>query len=154
MSKEIEETEKRIKELQQYEYNNDKIGIGEYVRMYNGLIGRVVRITEAGNYAIRLYDGVEYTVRAVITEHSKYIIDLIRDGDIVVLEYYVRKHGKRISRKFEVQKLNERTIYFDNRHCSFCYDLEKRFWRDGKGYNPKIKSIVTKEQFASLEYKI
>lgn len=65
-----------------------------------------------------------------------------------------KKYGKRISRKFETSKLNEEKIYFDNRHCSFCYDLNEKKWLDGKGYNPKVKSILTKEEFNSRAYKI
>ena len=28
------------------------------------------------------------------------------------------------------------------------------WWLDGKGYNPKIKSIVTKEQMEAIEYEV
>ena len=87
-----------------------------------------------------------------ILKHSKNIIDLIEDEDIVILEYYVSKCGKRIQRKFEPSNLLNKKIYFDNRHCSFCYDLENKKWIDGKGFNPKIKSVVTKELFKDIEY--
>lgn len=146
---EMSETEKKIRELQQYEYNNDKIKVGEYVRTKSGHIFKLDKeqlVLQGINFL-----KVQY---GKIVKHSKNIIDLIECDDIVILEYYVRKYGKRISRRFEVQCLNNKVIYFDNRHCSFCYDLEERKWRDGKGNNPKIKAIVTKEQFASVEYKI
>lgn len=59
------------------------IEVGEYVRTFNGLIGKVVELTDSGNYAIRIYNGAEYVVRAVIKNHSKDLIDLIEVGDIV-----------------------------------------------------------------------
>lgn len=60
-----------------------EIKVGEYIRTFNGLIGKVVELTDSGNYAIRIYNGAEYVVRAVIAKHSKNIIDLIEVGDIV-----------------------------------------------------------------------
>ena len=60
-----------------------EICIGDYVRTFNGLIGKVVELTDSGNYAIRIYNGAEYVVRAVIKNHSKNIIDLIEVGDYV-----------------------------------------------------------------------
>lgn len=59
------------------------IEVGEYVRTFNGLIGKVIELTDSGNYVIRTYNGAEYVVRAVIKNHSKNIIDLIEVGDIV-----------------------------------------------------------------------
>lgn len=61
----------------------EEIKVGEYVRTFNGLIGKVVQLTDSGNYTIRIYNGAEYVVRAVIVKHSKEIIDLIEIGDIV-----------------------------------------------------------------------
>lgn len=55
----------------------EEIKVGEYARTFNGLIGKVVQVTDSGNYAIRIYNGAEYVVRAGITNHSKNIIDLI-----------------------------------------------------------------------------
>lgn len=125
---------------------------GEYVRLQYGKIDKV----KDTDYYMQQYIECEKGLypKENIVKHSKNIIDLIEYGDIVVLEYYVRKYGKRISRKFEIENLDNKVIYFDNRHCSFCYDLEQDKWRDGKGYNPKIKSIVTKEQFKAIAYKV
>ena len=70
-----------------------EIKVGEHVRTFNGLIGKVVQLTDSGNYAIRIYNGAEYVVRAVIAKHSKNIIDLIEVGDYVngneVLDKYL-----------------------------------------------------------------
>lgn len=47
------------------------VEVGEYVRTFNGLIGKVVELTDSGNYAIRIYNGAEYVVRAVIKTTAK-----------------------------------------------------------------------------------
>lgn len=71
----------------------EEIKVGEYVRTFNGLIGKVVQLTDSGNYTIRIYNGAEYVVRAVIAKHSKNIIDLVEVGDYVngneVLDKYL-----------------------------------------------------------------
>lgn len=134
------------------------IKVGEYIRTRNGDIGKLEQIVKG------VADEYDYILTNTllnycgfleeIEKHSFNIIDLIEVGDIVNLEYYVRKYGKRIIRKFEIENLSDEVIYFDNRHCSFCYDLKQNIWRDGKGYNPKIKTIVTKEQFKAVGYEV
>lgn len=138
----------------------DKIEVGEYVRTKDGRIDKVDRysigccvyhckngmcIDECETVGIPISD---------IKKHSSNIKELVEEGDIVKLEYYVRKYGKRITRRFEIKNISDEVLYFDNRYCSFCYDLKQHLWRDGKGYNPKLKSIVTKEQFKNREYLI
>ena len=88
-----------------------------------------------------------------IVKHSKNKLELLESEDIVVLEYYVSKYKRRIKRRFEIFKTRE-LIAFNNAHCNFLYDLSKQKFLDGKGFNIKIKSIVTKEQFKSVEYEI
>ena len=138
----------------------NKIEVGEYIRTKDGRIDKVDRysigccvyhckngmcIDECETVGIPISD---------IKKHSSNIKELVEEGDIVKLEYYVRKYGKRITRRFEIKNISDEVLYFDNRYCSFCYDLKQHLWRDGKGYNPKIKSIVTKEQFRNVEYEV
>ena len=106
-----------------------EIKVGEYVRTFNGLIGKVVQLTDSGNYTIRIYNGAEYVVRAVITKHSKNIIDLIEVGDYV--------NGKRI------HKINKGSNY-----CYLYYGNCKTF------IDYQIKTILTKEQYTQNCYKI
>lgn len=104
--------------------------IGEYVRTYNGLIGKIVQITENGNYAIRIYNGAEYVVRAVIVKHSKNKIDLIEIGDYANGEY-VYELGN--------SENGDKWIHTLNGHLYYEKDIE---------------TIWTKEQLKSIEYNI
>ena len=81
------------------------------------------------------------------------IFDLLDSQDFVILEYYVSKYRRRIERKFEVFKAYN-LISFNNIHCTFLYDLNKKEFVDGKGFNPKIKTVITKEQFSSVAFNI
>ncbi len=122
--------------------NVGNIQIGEYVRInkdrrYIG-IGKLVRISSADK---TIY--VEMSVNSLpisydkeqITKHSKNIIDLIEVGDYV--------NG-------------EKVLCFKNENCD--YDIGTEYSDDfGEyyGYNEEeIKTIVTKEQFNAIEYKV
>ena len=105
-----------------------EIEVGEYVRTFNGLIGQVVQITDYG-YAIRIYNGAEYVVRAVIKKHSKNLIELIEVGDYV--------NGKRIHKIDKGQ--NYCYLYYGN--CKTLVDYQ-------------IKTILTHEQYEQNCYKI
>jgi len=107
----------------------EEIEVGEYVRTFNGLIGKVVQLTDSGNYTIRIYNGAEYVVRAVIAKHSKNIIDLIEVGDYV--------NGKRI------HKIDKGENY-----CYLYYGNCKTF------VNYQIKTILTKEMYESNCYTV
>lgn len=106
-----------------------------------------------GNQVFYAYGDYYWVDIAAINNFQEKLFDLIEVGDIVELEYYVAKYRRRISRKFECQILENKVIYFDNRHCSFCYDFELKKWRDGEGYNPKIKTILSHEQYRINCYK-
>lgn len=106
------------------------IKVGEYVRTYNGLIGKVVQITNSNNYAIRIYNGAEYVVRAVIAKHSCNIIDLIEVGDIVNNGYIYEVGNSEDGHKW-VHNLNG-LLLFEN----------------------DIKTILTHEQYNQNCYKV
>lgn len=136
----------------------DKIEVGEYVRTKDGFIGKVEDVDldeqEGMNYYICEKDnGMASNYKANIIKHSKNIIKILESEDIVTLEYYVSKFRKRIKRRFEVFRAGN-LISFNNIHCDFLYDLNKQKFLDGKGFNPKIKDTVTKEQFNSVKYVI
>lgn len=86
-----------------------------------------------------------------ITKHSKNIIDLIEDEDIVILEYKSPKYRERITRRFEVSKIDD-DISFENAHCNFRCKIGDKKIKDNICKNIKIKSVVTKEQFKNIEY--
>lgn len=114
-----------------------EIEVGEYVRTFNGLIGQVVQITDYG-YAIRIYNGAEYVVRAVIKKHSKNLIDLIEPGDIV------NGHGVRKVYLDGAVKY----IKLDN-----AYSPENHF-TGVRTYEDDIKTILTKEQMEANQYVV
>lgn len=88
-----------------------------------------------------------------IVNHAFNIINLIEDKDLATLEYYIAKYRKRITRIFDISKINN-IIKFENLHCDFMYDLDKNKWINGKGYNVKIKTILTKEQYQANCYTV
>lgn len=115
------------------------IKVGEYVRTYNGLIGQVVQITNSNNYAIRIYNGAEYVVRAVIAKHSCNIIDLIEVGDIV---------------KYQVNSLSELKV---GRVKSYRNARSNKEYLGVEGFDITkiyIKSILTNKQFEENCYKV
>ena len=123
------------------------IEVGEYVRTFNGLIGKVVELTDSGNYAIRIYNGAEYVVRAVIKKHSKNIIDLIEVGDyvngyrVLAIEDSIYKNSKRILIYKNNKEKYERWMYIQE--------------YDGKIHTQDdIVEILTKEQYKANCYTV
>lgn len=114
-----------------------KIEEEEYVRTFNGLIGQVVQITDYG-YAIRIYNGAEYVVRAVIKKHSKNILDIIEPGDIVN-NHCVRKVYLDGAVKY---------IKLDN-----AYSPENHF-TGVRTYEDDIETILTHELYEQKCYKV
>lgn len=88
-----------------------------------------------------------------IVKHSKHILDLIEDEDIVVLEYKTPKYRERIQRKFIVSKIDD-FINFENTHCNFTYKVGDKKIVDKICKNIKIKQILTAEQFNIKCYRL
>jgi len=98
--------------------------VGDYVRTNGGRIGKVTDLETYCNLVIDTDKG-ELDIQRII-KSSPNIIDLIQEGDYV--------------NSYEVVGVKKDYIYFE----------------DGTYYckNYQIKSIVTKEQFKSMEYRI
>ena len=101
--------------------------IGEYVRTEIGTIGKVVRINEI-YFTIENNRGEIDVLYEGNQKHSRNIIDLIEVGD------YVNGH-----------KINKKYVNSDN---ILCFEIE------GEETIVEVKSIVTKQQFSNMEYKI
>lgn len=136
------------------------IKINEYVKLVDGVIRKVKSIENHYINVDKEYYNRQYrtmydcTFDERVLKHSKKIFELLDNEDFVILEYYVKKYAKRITRKFEVYKIGN-TLIFENRHCDFHYDLvQSKWWNDAKGFNPKIKKVVTKESFKTSEYDV
>lgn len=109
-----------------------EIQVGDYVRTDNGIIGKYI-IQQSMDYINtgKQYIGID--IEKDIVKHSPNIIDLIEVGDYV-------NGWKVLSIVTTYDKPDEigiKFLGFDN----LLYDID-------------IKSIVTKEQFKSVEYKL
>lgn len=97
---------------------------------------------------------------AVITEEeeqelelrtSSNVLDLLKDGDFIEIEYRSPRYKQRITRIFEVEKNMEDFFSLCNYHMVF--DISnKRFKDSDKKLKPVIKSIITREQFDLTKY--
>lgn len=136
--------------MSEEEYTRDEFGeinivIGKYER---GSFGEIC--VQLGNFHTRKFEGEAWTRELKI---SKNITDLIEDKDIVEIQYYSKRRGRRVTRIFEVKKIGKQLVFLNHR-CSFIYDLSENKWIDGKGFNPKIKAILTKEQYEANCYRL
>lgn len=121
----------------------NKIKAGEYIRTYEGIIGKVLEdedIAENGVYIDTTFfddyaDETNFVKYEDIKSHSFNIIDLIEEGDYV--------NGNEIA----LEAPNPDPL------CDPIYGYFDRYGElVGIIENEDIKSIVTKEQFKSVEY--
>ena len=132
----------------------DKIEIGEYVRTTDGKFGIFDRYSTRKddslfkspfNCFIKLQNRKTSLQRCrdYIVKHSKNIIDLIEVGDLIEL-----RGAEKL--KYEVLKISYSPSKGKHIHIINPFKTE-----GGKDiFIEDIKSIVTKEQFSSIEYKI
>ena len=141
--------------------NVGDIKIGVYVRNEDGYIEKIESLDKATNIyedeegKLRKWEGEdiygnEYTT--LITKHSKNIIDLLENGDFTAIEFYSPRYEERVTRIFEVVKIDN-YITFENMHCDLFIKDGKWSIKDGR-LKPIIKTIVTHEQFNSVMYKV
>lgn len=107
----------------------EKIEVGEYVRTKNGKI-RTVKSTVAQYYItdrLNISDNNQFTKEDIV-KHSKNIIDLLEVGD------YANGH-------LIIKKGIDGDLIIDNGGYKSLFTID-------------IKSIVTHEQFESMEYKV
>lgn len=120
-----------------------EIKVGEYVRTYDGYIGKLVKnipnvlnnlkidVKREIKHCDNSIDNYIYTRKGFIVKYSEQLVDLIEEGDYV--------NGKLIHYVLENPKNGETMICYGNgKHID----------------NKHIKSIVTKEIFEEMEYKL
>lgn len=88
-----------------------------------------------------------------VINYSSNIIDLIEEGDFIKIEFFSNRYSKRLERIFEVDYVINKSICFENGHCQLNI-LDGKWSNQDEELNPIIKTIVTKEQFKSMEYKV
>lgn len=117
--------------------------LGMYIRTPKGRLGRIVGVRETRNkkpkYLIEWSNGqIYYMVQVDDFKASHKIIDLIQVGDYV--------NGYKIT---SIQEINEyypkRLLYSTDESCDEFILLFN---------NGEIKSIVTKQQFENIAYKV
>lgn len=119
----------------------NKIEVGEYVRsLVNGNISKVLEISDLLEEPnIKYYKTGQFTGFCSTEEynynHSKNIIDLIEVGD------YVNGH----------KVVNE--IWGED-DCNLYFEIEGGFNKAQYIREKDIKSIITKEQFKEMEYRV
>ena len=104
----------------------DEIKVGEYIRTKSGTIIKVTKTNIVGKYYY-----LDIKENRKIVKHSSNIIDLIEVGDYV--------NGNEVEHIDNCLYGGEKVIITE---------LNKTY------YDNQINSIVTKEKFASMEYKI
>lgn len=138
--------------------------VGDYVRTECGIAKciRVIPIRE--NSFMYEFDSITYEdneekanfLTASELEkykHSPNIIELFEEHDLVVIEYFSLRYEERVTRLFELDYKDEEFMTIKNAHCDFML-RNNEFNDEDKKLKPIIKSIVTKEQFESIEYKV
>lgn len=122
-----------------------EIKVGDYVRTKEGKIRKITdkyQFNKYGEFYFKIEEksktsnGTEYSMDVInikdIVKHSPNIIELIEEGDYV--------NGREV----------EDIIKTDKKHILYCTGD----YVSGGIQKNEIKSIVTKEQFSSLEYII
>ena len=132
----------------------DKIEVGEYVRTPNQGIFYISHINidfDDSNFNKVVMCQNEYvsftnidTVKTL--KHSKNIIDLIQENDLLKIEYEISDHKKQ-TEVVEVIRNYQGLLYVNT-------FVGKFFVRDLEHYDRKLLSIATKEQFKSIEYRL
>lgn len=137
-----------------------KLEVGMYVR-FNGMINKIIE--KDGNYIVfdnNWYDDwwgeacnmdTDVFIRDYKPLASFNVIDLFEEKDLVEIEFYSLRAEKRITRLFEVDFKDDSHITFNNAHCQL--NIVDGIWSDAD-LKPVFKSIVTKEPFENVKYRI
>lgn len=138
--------------------NIEEIKEGMYVKYTRGLINgyvppRIAKITDCPDKDLIKIDNGQVILRNDILKASKNIIGLIKEKDLVKIEYYSLRYEKRVTRLFEVDYIDKDYLIFKNAYCTF--QLKNNEWsKSDKQLEPIIKEFLTKEQFENMSYKV
>ena len=138
--------------------------VGDYVRTKYAIAKCIRAIPILENSYLYYFDRnidetideyIDFCTESELEEYksSPNIIDLFDEHDLVVIEYYSLRYNERVTRLFEVTFKDNEYINLSNAKCEFML-VNGEFNKGDKELNPIIKSIVTKEQFESMEYKV
>ena len=122
-----------------------KIQVGEYIRTYDGIIGKILEDEDIGENGVCIdttflddyADETNFVKYKDIKRHSFNLIDLIEEGD------YVNRNEIALEAPNPDPLCDPIYGYFD-RYGELVGIIE----------NEDIKSIVTKEQFERMKYEV
>ena len=122
------------------------IEVGEYIRTLDGFIDKVIieykgKCNNPNCYEKHISCETDYYCEQEIVKHSKNIIDLIEVGDYVngeIVIYGIKKDNKHTKKITEYITVN----------------VDYREYGEDYLQNKDIESIVTHEQFKSIEYRL
>lgn len=117
----------------------DKIEIGEYMRFNNGEIGKVIDIKENPSRIVYSEYG-EIGLISDTVKHSKQLIDLIEDKDIVEIE---------LSEEFVEKEDKKKLIQIGN-----IYTKETLQKDIDNGIITRVLTILSYEQYMANCYKV
>ena len=130
--------------------------IGDYVRTKCG-ISKIISNPNENEFNIDIFKKDGITLRCIkqknIILSSPNIIELFEEHDLVVIEYFSLRYKERVTRLFEVDYKDKEFMTLKNAYCDFML-RNNEFNDEDKKLKPIIKSIVTKEQFSTMEYKV
>ena len=119
----------------------NKIKVGDYIRTKEWGIAKVNKIDNGKVTMIKNKNNRTTHYFTQLKEPSQNIIDLIEEGDVIVL---------RNNKKYEVLKISWSKS--KGTHIHIVYPL--RMYGGIDIFENDIKSIVTKEKFKSIEYEV
>ena len=120
-----------------------KLEVGMYVRTKDGKIAKFIKYDEEDKEEL-ITDYYEYSTIWIkdVIEASHNIIDLIEVGDYV--------NGSKVVDISIIGKDKEKWVWVEQTE-----DTDNKYGDDYVGYNnEQIKSIVTKEEFKAMEYRL
>ena len=120
-----------------------ELKVGMYVRyrhLSNTKISKIFRIDESDEDVFVALDNDDGTLESFIINASDDITDLIKAGDVIETPKGI----------FKVGYIENNVIYTDDSKVIACLRKDEHLCFE----NTTIKSIVTKEQFASVKYEV
>lgn len=118
--------------------NDKKIKVGDYIRTIDGYIRKIDNIN---------------TDKQLITRRGKYILDVPYKNSQSVAENKIKKSSQDIFDLIEPYDFFKKEDAF-NWYVYFTEESVKEAMNILKEEKQQIKSIITKEQFENIEYKV
>lgn len=126
--------------------------VNDYVRI-KGIIKKIDTIGYQDDTYISFTEDNTTLVDKSIIKSSPNILELLEEHDFITIEYYSLRYDERVERIFEVDYKDNEFTTLKNAYCDFMLK-NNEFNDNDKALEPIIKSIVTKEHFSQMEYRV